>query len=105
MAVSSVYLLLVCVVMKEPLWGFTPSIWGVLAVQGVVCQLLGWLTISYAVQKLDAQRVSLSLLSQAAVTGLLAWAFIGEAISLRMILGGMIILSGIAITFAKPAKA
>ena len=105
MAVSSVYLLAVCLIMKEPLWGFSSSIWGILAIQGVICQLLGWLTISYAVQKLDAQRVSLSLLSQAVVTGTMAWAFIGETISVRMILGGMIILSGIAITFAKPSKA
>ena len=58
-------------------------------------------TISYAVQKLDAQRVSLALLSQSVVTGLIAWLFINEKISLQMIIGGIVILAGIGITFIK----
>lgn len=101
MAVSSVFLLIVCLIFGEPLWNFTPAIWTVFAVQGLICQLIGWLAISYAVQKMDAQRVSLSLLSQAVVTGLLAWVFIDEEITWQMILGGVIILTGIAITFQK----
>lgn len=101
MAVSSVFLLIVCLIFGEPLWNFTPAIWTVFAVQGLICQLIGWLAISYAVQKMDAQRVSLSLLSQAVVTGLLAWVFIDEKITWQMILGGVIILTGIAITFQK----
>src|SRR5690606_33343264 len=54
MIVSSVYLLIICLLMKQPLWNFSPTIWSVLSIQGIVCQLLGWLTISYAIQKLDA---------------------------------------------------
>lgn len=101
MSVSSIYLFLICLLNKEPLWNFTTEVWGVLGIQGLVCQLLGWLTISYAVQKLDAQRVSLALLSQSVVTGLLAWLFIDERISMQMIAGGIIILAGIGITFVK----
>lgn len=99
MAVSSLYLLAICIFMGEPLWDFQPTIWGIFVIQGLICQLLGWLTISYAVKKMDAKRVSLSLLSQAVVTGLFAWAFIGEKITLQMILGGLIILAGIGITY------
>jgi drug/metabolite transporter (DMT)-like permease len=101
MSVSSIYLLLICLLNGEPLWNFTPVVWGVLGIQGIICQLLGWLTISYAVQKLDAQRVSLALLSQSVVTGLLAWLFIHEKVSLQMIIGGIVILIGIGITFIK----
>ena len=101
MGVSSIYLLIICLLTGEPLWNFGPVIWGVLGIQGLICQLLGWLTISYAVQKLDAQRVSLSLLSQSIVTGILAWIFINEKISVQMIIGGIIILAGIGITFLK----
>lgn len=103
MGVSSVYLLLVCLIRGEPLWNFSSSVWSVLVIQGTICQLLGWLTLSYAVQKMDAQRVSLSLLSQAVITALMAWLFIDEHISFRMVLGGMVILSGIGITFRKAA--
>jgi len=102
MLVSSIYLLIICLLLNEPIWHFSPVVWGILGIQGLVCQLLGWLTISYAVQKLDAQRVSLSLLSQSVVTGLLAWLFINEKVSAQMIVGGIIILAGIGITFAKP---
>jgi drug/metabolite transporter (DMT)-like permease len=101
MCVSSIYLFIICMLNAEPLGNFTPVVWGVLSVQGIICQLLGWLTISYAVQKLDAQRVSLALLSQSVVTGLIAWLFINEKISLQMIIGGIVILIGIGITFVK----
>lgn len=103
MGVSSLYLLIICLVFNEPLSGFSATIWGVLGIQGIICQLLGWLAISYTIREMDAKRVSLSLLSQSIVTGLLAWMFIGEHISIQMIVGGLIILAGIAITFSKPA--
>ena len=90
--------------MSNPsLWNFSSSVWSVLVIQGTICQLLGWLTLSYAVQKMDAQRVSLSLLSQAVITAIMAWLFIDEHISIRMVLGGMVILSGIGITYRKAA--
>ncbi len=103
MAVSSIYLLIICRVLDEPLWNFTGTVWGVLVIQGVICQLLGWLTLSYAVQKMDAQRVSLSLLSQGIITAIMAWLFINEQITMRMIIGGLVILVGIGITFRRVA--
>ena len=99
MAVSSLYLLVICLFFEQPLSGFTSSIWIVFLVQGLICQLVGWLSINYAVKKMDAKSVSLALLSQAIVTGIFAWAFIGERITLQMIIGGMVILAGIAITY------
>jgi drug/metabolite transporter (DMT)-like permease len=107
MAVSSLYLLVICIFFNQPLAGFQPSIWLVFLVQGLICQLVGWLAINYAVKKMDTKTVSLSLLSQAIVTGLFAWAFIHEKVTFQMIAGGIIILVGIAITFQKsdPGKA
>lgn len=104
MTVSSLYLLGVCLVMGEPLWGFEPRVWGLLVVQALICQLLGWFAVSHALQTIDAQRVSLSLLSQAVVTGLLAWLLIDEKITFQMMLGGIIILLGIAVTFRRSSK-
>jgi drug/metabolite transporter (DMT)-like permease len=69
MSVSSLFLLILCLVLNEPLWGFEPRIWGSLVIQALICQLLGWFSVSHALQKIEAQRVSLSLLSQAIVTG------------------------------------
>ena len=101
MAVSSIYLLIICILTNEPLWNFSSTVWGVFLIQGLICQLLGWLALNYTVKKMDAKRVSLSLLSQSVVTGMMAWLFINEKISLQMIIGGLIILAGIGFTFTK----
>lgn len=104
MTVSSIYLFGICIIFDQPIWHFEPVIWGVFVVEGLVCQLIGWLTISAAMQQMDAKSVSLSLLSQAVVTGLFAWMFIGEKITTQMIFGGVVILTGIAITYTERNK-
>jgi drug/metabolite transporter (DMT)-like permease len=48
---------------------------------------------------MKATRVSLSLLGQAVLTALIAFLFLGEQITLQMLIGGIILLFGIRITF------
>jgi drug/metabolite transporter (DMT)-like permease len=96
---SSLYLAIACLVMNEPFTGFSNMGWLVLVLQAVVCQLMAWLSISYATQHMRATRVSLSLLSQAVLTAILAWLFLDEKITINMIIGGLILLIGIRITF------
>lgn len=83
----------------EPFYGFSNEGWFVLVIQGVVCQLLAWLLISYATKHMRATRVSVSLLGQAVLAAVLAWLFLDEAISLQMVIGGLVLLFGIRITF------
>ncbi|ESU24553.1 protein of unknown function DUF6 transmembrane [Flavobacterium enshiense DK69] len=101
MLVSSVFLAIICLIFNQPFYGFSNTVWNVLFVQGILCQLIAWTLISYATQKMEANRVSLSLLSQALITSIMAWIFLKETITLQMILGGIIILLGIGITFRK----
>ncbi|WP_430614260.1 DMT family transporter [Flavobacterium sp. JP2137] len=96
---SAIYLGIWCVISGEPLAGFSNWGWGVLLIQGIVCQLMAWLLISYATKYMRATRVSLSLLSQALLASLLAWMFLNEEINAQMIVGGIIVLIGIGITF------
>ncbi|MEZ7499270.1 DMT family transporter [Flavobacterium sp. Arc3] len=96
---STVYLAIVCIWMNEPFSGFSDMGWFVLLIQAVVCQLMAWLSISYATQSMRPTRVSLSLLAQAVITSILAWLFLDEKITLNMIIGGLILLLGIRITF------
>ncbi|MBK0404666.1 DMT family transporter [Adhaeribacter sp. BT258] len=96
---SSVFLGLVAYLFKEPFSGFSDQGWLVLLVQGIVCQLVAWLLLSYATQHMRATRVSLNLLSQALLAAFLAWLFLDEQITPRMIVGGLILLCGIGITF------
>lgn len=96
---SSLFLGLVNYVAGSSFTGFSNIGWGVLLIQGLVCQLLAWTLLSYATQNMRATRVSLSLLSQAILAAILAWVFLDEYISLQMIGGGIVILVGIGITF------
>lgn len=96
---SSIYLGILCYSLNEPFTGFSDTGWFVLILQAVICQLCAWLSISYATQHMRATRVSLSLLSQAVITSILAWLFLEEKITLQMVFGGIILLFGIRITF------
>jgi drug/metabolite transporter (DMT)-like permease len=99
LATSSIYLGILCYSLNEPFTGFANTGWFVLILQAVICQLCAWLSISYATQHMRATRVSLSLLSQAIITSILAWLFLNEQITLQMVFGGIILLFGIRITF------
>ncbi|GAA6766184.1 DMT family transporter [Flavobacterium johnsoniae] len=96
---SSIYLGILCYSLNEPFTGFSDAGWFVLLLQAVICQLCAWLSISYATQHMRATRVSLSLLSQAVITSILAWLFLEEKITLQMVFGGIVLLFGIRITF------
>lgn len=96
---SSLYLGIICYYLNQPFTGFSNTGWFVLVLQAVICQLCAWLSISYATQHMRATRVSLSLLSQAVITSILAWLFLEEQITLQMVFGGIILLLGIRITF------
>ena len=96
---SSIYLAIICFSMNESFTGFTNEGWGVLVIQAVICQLAAWFLISYATQHMKATRISLSLLGQAILTAVIAFFLLEEQITLQMIIGGIILLFGIRITF------
>lgn len=96
---STIALGLISWVIGEPFSGFSNAGWLVLLIQGVVCQLLAWLLISFATKHMRATRVSVSLLGQAVLASILAWYFLDEAISIQMVIGGFVLLFGIRITF------
>ena len=99
MIFSTVFLFFINVLFHENFVGFSEKAWISLFVQGIVCQLIAWLLISYATQKMRATRVSLSLLSQAIFATILAAIFVNEKITNVQMIGSVIILAGIATTF------
>lgn len=96
---SSIFLAIICINANESFTGFSSNGWFVLVVQAVICQLAAWFLISYATQNMRATRVSLSLLGQAVLTAIIAYFLLDENITLQMILGGIVLLFGIRITF------
>ena len=99
MIFSTIFLLIINVAFGEQFFGFSNTAWISLFVQGIVCQLIAWLLISYSTQNMRATRVSLSLLSQAIFATILAAIFVNEKITSVQMIGSVIILAGIATTF------
>lgn len=99
MIFSTIFLLLINVAFGEQFFGFSNKVWISLLVQGIVCQLIAWLLISYSTQNMRATRVSLSLLSQAIFATILAAIFVNEKITGVQMIGSVIILAGIVTTF------
>lgn len=96
---SAVFLGILSFSMNEPFTGFSQMGWLTLIVQGLVCQLAAWLLLGYATKHMRATRVSVSLLGQALLTTIFAWMFINEEVTFQMIVGGVILLFGIKVTF------
>lgn len=99
MIFSTLFLFIINVVFGEQFFGFSNLAWVSLLIQGIVCQLIAWLLISYSTQNMRATRVSLSLLSQAIFATILAAIFLNEKITVIQMVGSIIILAGIATTF------
>lgn len=96
---STVLLGILSLFLGESFNGYSDLGWISLVVQGLICQLAAWLLISYATKHMRATRVSVSLLGQAVLAAILAAIFIKEAISMQMVIGGLILLFGIRVTF------
>lgn len=96
---SAIFLAILSFIMNEPFTGYSEMGWISLLVQGLICQLAAWLLLGYATKYMRATRVSVSLLGQAVLTTIFAWLFIGEEVSFQMIVGGLILLFGIGVTF------
>lgn len=96
---STIFLGILSYIFNEPFSGFSHAGWGVLVIQALVCQLLAWLLINYALKHMRATRVSVSLLAQGILASVLAWGFLNESITLQMVFGGLVLLMGIRVTF------
>lgn len=99
MIFSTVFLFFINMYFGEHFLGFSHEAWISLLTQGIVCQLIAWLLISYSTQNMRATRVSLSLLSQAIFATILAAVILNEKITVIQMVGSVIILAGIATTF------
>jgi drug/metabolite transporter (DMT)-like permease len=101
MLAATVVLGAYCLVNGDQLGGYNMHTWLILVATGIVCQLIGWITINYAINHLDPTRVSIALLGQTIATALLAWLLLGEHINLLEIAGGVMVLTGIGVTFIR----
>lgn len=104
MLAGSVFLFAICCGQHNSLVNFSAPSWLYLLGMGIICQLTGWLTINHSLRFLESTKVSIALLGQTVIAGFLAILLLNEQLELKEIIGSVIVLSGIAITFLKPGK-
>jgi drug/metabolite transporter (DMT)-like permease len=101
MLAASIFLLLICRVEQNNLSNFPTSTWLCFLAMGLLCQLVGWLTINHSLRFLQPTKVSIALLSQTVLACFLATLILNEKLDVNEIIGSVIVLAGIAITFLK----
>lgn len=102
---ASVFLFLISIFRHNAMLGFPTSTWLYLLGMGLICQLIGWITINYSLNYLDATKVSVALLSQTVIAGIWAMILLGEKLDFKEVGGSVVVLTGIAITFLKRKQA
>ncbi|MEO7213421.1 DMT family transporter [Mucilaginibacter sp.] len=102
---AGVFLLVINTFIGGNLIDFPVRVWLCFIGMGLICQLAGWLTINYSLRYMESTRVAIALLSQTVFAGILAAFLLDEHLSVTEIIGSVIVLAGIAVTFLKPKVA
>jgi len=99
---AAVTLLLICLVIGTPLSGYPAQSWWALIGLALVTQVIGHLSVAYALGRLPVSVTSIALLGQAPVTAALAVPLLGERIGPLQLAGGALVLAGIYVVNHAP---
>lgn len=92
---AAILLLAAAVIANENFLGYSAKTYWMLALLGLVPQLIGHTSLNLAVRRLPATVVSVAILGEPVGATLLGWAALGEAPGTKEVVGGLIILCGI----------
>jgi len=104
MLAASIFLLTICDFEQYDVIHLSVTAWLCFLAMGLLCQLTGWLTINHSLRHIESAKVSLALLGQTVLAGFWAILFLHESLELNEIIGSVIVLAGIAITFLRPKQ-
>lgn len=93
--VTALGLLIINLVLGNPLTGYPPLTWLVFLASAVFSQILGYLSMSYALGHLPASVVSPTMIGQPVLTTLLAIPLLAEIPTSWQAAGGLLVLAGI----------
>jgi drug/metabolite transporter (DMT)-like permease len=99
---AAVTLLAICLVIGTPLRGYSAQSWWALVGLALVTQVVGHLSVAYALGRLPVSRTSIALLGQAPLTAILAVPLLGERLSVLQVVGGALVLGGIYVVNRQP---
>jgi len=104
MLAGSMFLLIINIIQQNKLVSYDMPAWLCFLGAGLICHLTGWLTINHSLRFLDSTRVSIALLAQTVLACFWAILLLNERLEFKEIVGSVIVLAGIAVTFLKPVK-
>ena len=93
--VAMLTLVIIVLVARQPMLGFSPQAYGWMLALGLVPQLIGHSTLNWALQYLSATYVSIVTLAEPIGSGILAYILLGEAVTVPVAVGGAMVLAGI----------
>lgn len=96
-ASSAAFLLALIALTGTPLTGYSAQTYGLFLLMGVVTQVIGYFSISYALGVLPASVVAPTLLGQPVVTALLSGPLLGEALGGEQVVGATAVLVGVLV--------
>jgi drug/metabolite transporter (DMT)-like permease len=99
---AAVTLLIICLVIGTPLTGYSAQSWWSLLGLALVTQVVGHLSVAYALGRLPVSVTSIALLGQAPITALLAVPLLHERLSALQVIGGGLVLAGIFVVNRMP---
>lgn len=102
---ASFGLLVISLAMGLNLTDYPTTSWMIFLISAVVSQIIGYLSISYALGHLPAAVVSPTMIGQPIVTTILAIPLLGETPSAFQVAGGIIALAGIYLVNQSHARA
>ncbi len=94
---ASIILLVIVLIMKMPIIGFSTKAFGWLLLLGLVPQLIGHSSFNWALGYLPAAFVSVALMGEPIGTIILAFIIFAEVPLIGEVIGGVLILTGIII--------
>ncbi len=106
-AVAGVGLLLVAMIMGVQFTGFSNSVYTAIIANALIGSIIGHTLLNWTVRRIPAHLVTLAILGEPIGASVLTWIFFAEQPPVDAVIGGAVILAGIAIGFARkrPASA
>jgi drug/metabolite transporter (DMT)-like permease len=87
--------ILICWQQDLPMLYFDKQTWLSFIAAGLICHLVGWLSINYALGFLPAAIVSPTLLIQPVLTSIISFFLLNETLRKEQIVGGFIVIFGV----------
>jgi drug/metabolite transporter (DMT)-like permease len=84
-----------CWIQDLPMLHFDNQTWLAFIASGLICHLVGWLSINYALGFIPAAIVSPTLLIQPVLTSIISFFLLNEILRTEQIVGGFIVIFGV----------